>query len=247
MSLRALFPVLGLFLACATSAPPAPAPGPAAPLPPVVVKPPVATIDGVTIARAGLEEHIAATKLEPAQALDDLIDLLLLRKACGEQDVTLPPGKPTPEVRAAAEVALARKLSLDVPPSTDVLVVDHAWVKDAKKASVTAKQKKSLEELRALVVTGQTIPKAFETLKGVDGKAWHIGDHEEYPYMVVPAAAHDLAPGGVSPVVAGDGGQHLFQIYARKTTPPPADVVHPLVRDRLRDGKTIVILDPALR
>lgn len=251
MSLRALTPTLGLlFLACATAAPPpAPAPGPAAPLAPVKVKPPVATIDGVTIARAGLDEHIAATKLAPAAALDDLIDLLLLRTACSKQDVTLSPGKPTPEERAAAELALARKLSLDVPAAgaPDVLVVDHAWVKDAKKKSTTAKQKKSLEELRALVVAGQTIPKGFETLKGVDANAWHVGDHEEYPYTVVPAEARDLAPGGISPVVAGDGGLHLFQIYARKTTPPPAEAVHQLVRARLRDGKAIQILDPSLR
>jgi hypothetical protein len=213
----------------------------------VVVKPPVATIDGVTIARAGLEEHIAATKLEPAAALDDLIDLLLLRAACSEHGITLSPGKPTPEARAAAELALARKLSLDVPPDADLLVVDHAWVKDAKKASTTAKQKKSLEELRGLVVAGQTIPRAFERLKGVDGKAWHIGDHEEYPYGVVPPEAHDLQARGISPVVPGDGGLHLFQVYERKKTPPSADVVHPVVRDKLREGKTIEILDPALR
>jgi hypothetical protein len=246
MSLRTLTPVLGLLLACATSAPPAPPPAPA-PLPPVVAKPPVATIDGVTIARAGLDEHIAATKLEPAAALDDLIDLLLLRAACSEHGITLAPGKPTPEARAAAELALARKLSLDVPPDADVLVVDHAWVKDAKKAATTAKQKKSLEELRGLVVAGQTIPKGFQSLKGVDGNAWHIGDHEEYPYGVVPAEAHDLQPGGISPVVPGDGGLHLFQVYARKRTPPPADAVHPVVREKLREGKVIEIVEPSLR
>jgi hypothetical protein len=246
MSPRSLTPVLGLLsfvMACATAAPPPASPPPApavAEAPPPAPSPTVATIDGAKVTQAELDAHVAETKLERTAALDDLIDLHLLRAACGAAGIAAPKA---PTDRAKVELELARKLSLDVPPGGDVLIVDHAWVKDAKKKATTAKQKKSLEDLRAEVVAGKTIPKAFETLPGVDGKAWHIGDHEEYPYAVVPAEAHDLAPGGISPIVAGDGGLHLFQIYSRKQTPPPADAVHQLVRDTLRNGKQIEIVE----
>lgn len=232
--------------ACATSSsatgggPPAREAAPASRLADALAPSPrVATVDGRAITREELDAHAAATKLPADQALDDLIDLVFLRAACRAAGIALPADHPAPDARAAAELALARKLSLDVPPDRDVLLVDHAWVKDAAKKAVTAKQKKSLEELRARVVAGQTIPKAFETLKGVDGNAWHIGDHEEYPTDVVPAQARDLAPGSVSPVVPGDGGLHLFKIHERKTMPPPADAVHDVVRERLLEGKTI--------
>jgi hypothetical protein len=212
--------------------------------PPPAPSPPVATIDGAKVTRAELDAHVAATKLEPAAALDDLIELHLLRAACAAAGIA-PPKSAAPADRVAVELELARKLAMDVPPGGDVLIVDHAWVKDAKKKATTAKQKASLEELRARVVAGQTIPKAFETLPGVDGNAWHIGDHEEYPYTVVPPGAHDLKPGGISPIIPGDGGLHLFVIYERKQTPPPADAVHQLVRDSLRSGKAIEILEPS--
>jgi hypothetical protein len=207
----------------------------------------VATVDGHPISAAALDAHEARSKLPRAEALADLIDLTLLREAAAAQSVPLAAGEPTAEARTAAELAVGRKLAMDLPQPRNVLVVDHAWVKDAPKKATTAKQKKQLESLRGLVVAGQTIPEAFKTLPGVDSAAWHIGDHEEYPYDVVPAEAHDLPAGSVSPVVAGDGGQHLFKIHAHKTTTPPADVVHALVRDKLREGKAIEILDPALK
>jgi hypothetical protein len=245
---------LVLLGACASAPPPAAqspvaaAPGaPAAPAAPAAPGPTVATIDGKPILAAALDAHQAASKLPRAEALADLVDLTLLRDAAAAQGVPLATGEPTAEARTAAEIAVAQKLGIDVPVPTDVLVVDHAWVKDAPKKAVTAKQKKQLEGLRALVVAGQTIPDAFKTLPDVDGAAWHIGDHEEYPYGVVPAEAHDLPAGSVSPVVPGDGGQHLFKIYARKMKQPPADVVHSIVRDQLRNGKTIETVDPALK
>jgi hypothetical protein len=215
MMTRALPAVSGLVLliglACGTSPPP-PASSPAASPPPPSPTPTATVPDG--------------------PPTEEQLELAKLREACGKEGIPLP-ATPSAEERAKAELLLARKLGLDVPPDTDVLIVDHAWVKDAKKKATTAKQRKALEELRAAVVAGKTIPKAFETLPGVDGKVWHIGDHEEYPYTVVPGDAHDLAPGSVSPIIPGDGGLHLFQIYSRKQTPPPADAVHQLVRDKL--------------
>jgi hypothetical protein len=240
--------------ACASAPPPAahtPAPAaagaPASSAAPAAPSPTVATIDGKPVLAAALDAHQAASKLPRAEALADLVDLTLLRDAAAAQGVPLAAGEPTPEARAAAELAVAQKLGLETPVPSDVLVVDHAWVKDAPKKAVTTRQKKQLESLRALVVAGQTIPEAFKTLPGVDGAAWHIGDHEEYPYGVVPPEAHDLSAGSVSPVVPGDGGQHLFKIYERKMKQPPADVVHAIVRDKLRDGKTIETVDPSLK
>jgi len=217
-------------------------PAPAAP--PAPSSPAVGTIDGQPIAAAALDAHQAATGLPRAAALDDLIDLTLLRAAAAAQGIPLAPGEPTPEARAATELAVAQKLKLEVPAPADLLVVDHAWVKDAPKKSTTAAQRKSLETLRGLVLAGQSLPEAFKTLPGVDGNAWHIGDHEEYPYGVVPAAAHDLPPGSVSPIIAGDGGLHLFKLYARKTPAPPTDVVHALVRDELRKGHALETAPP---
>ena len=200
-------------------------------------------IDGQPISAAALDAHQAATGLPRAQALDDLVDLTLLRAAAATQGMPLAPGEPTPEARAAAELALARKLKLELPAQTDLLVVDHAWVKDGPKKSITAAQRKSLEALRGRVLGGQSLPEAFKTLPGVDSIAWHIGDHEEYPYGVVPAEAHDLPPGSVSPIIAGDGGLHLFKLYARKTPPPPVEIVHALVHAELRNGHAIETAD----
>ena len=238
-------------LACASAPPPAQPPAPAVAIsappppaaPPAPAGPPVAMIDGQPISAAAFDAHLAATGLPRALALDDLVDLTLLRAAAAAQGIPLAPGAPTGEARAAAELALAGKLAVTLPPPADMLVVDHAWVKDAPKGpkakSITAAQKKSLEALRGRVLAGQSLPEAFKTLPGVDGEAWHIGDHEEYPYGVVPAAAHDLPPGSVSPIIAGDGGLHLFKLYARKTVPPAPDVVHRELRDKLREGRAI--------
>jgi hypothetical protein len=118
----------------------------------------------------------------------------------------------------AESIADAKPLPPPAAPDKVVIVVDHAWVKDSPDEVVQASQRKSLERLRALVAAGKTIPAAYEAL-GIPGAAWHIGDHEEYAYNVIPDAAHDLPDGALSPIIAGDGGLHLFKIYARKTLP----------------------------
>ncbi len=91
-------------------------------------------------------------------------------------------------------------------------------MKDSPDEATQASQRTSLERLRALVAAGKTIPAAYAAL-AIPGAAWHIGDHEEYAYNVIPDAAHDLPDGSLSPIIAGDGGLHLFKIYARKTLP----------------------------
>jgi hypothetical protein len=237
-----------LTVACASAPPPPASPAPAvAAGAPAASAPVVATVAGHAVTAEELDAHAATTKLGRPEALGDLIDLTLLRAACAEHGVAFGPGEPPPEGRAAAELAVARKLGLEVPPDANVVVVDHAWIKDAKKASVTAQQKKSLATLREKVLAGESLPTAFKTLPGIDGEAWHIGDHEEYPYDVVPPEAHDLPPGSVSPIIPGNGGLHLFKILDRKLTPPPPDAVHARLRDRLREGKMLEIRDPTLR
>jgi hypothetical protein len=142
---------------------------------------------------------------------------------------TPPPAAPPP---AAAEpppapVEAPPPPAAESAPAADTLIVDHAWVADVAGSNATAKkknaaQRKSMEELRARVLAGQALPEAFKTLPGLEngGAAWHVGDHEEYPYNVVPPEAHDLPAGGVSAVLPGDGGIHLFKIHGRKKPAP---------------------------
>jgi hypothetical protein len=68
----------------------------------------------------------------------------------------------------------------------------------------------------------------------LDGSLWHIGDHEEYPYDVIPPEAHDLPDGSLSPIIPGDGGLHLFKIYQRKKVPPPLDQIRGPLYNRLQ-------------
>jgi hypothetical protein len=88
------------------------------------------------------------------------------------------------------------------------------------------------------VVEGATIPDAF-TRTQLDGTLWHIGDHEEYTYEVIPAEAHDLPLGSISPIIPGDGGLHLFKIYGSKEFQPPADVVSSPLHEQLRRDAAI--------
>jgi hypothetical protein len=141
-------------------------------------------------------------------------------------------------VRAGVELALAQTLGLDVPPLRVSLVVDHAWLKDAEDEKARFADRALLERLRALVEAGATIPEAYTQLQ-VDGAAWHIGDHEEYPYEIIPAEAHDLPPGSLSPIIPGDGGLHLFRIYQRKQELPPSSEIRGLLSERLRRDATI--------
>jgi hypothetical protein len=218
--------------AVATSTPAAPA------APTVAAAAPVAVVDGKAIDAAALTAHARATGLARAEALDDLIDLTLLRQATHDSGIALPPGEPSAEARANAEYELARKQSLDVPAATEVLVVNHAWVKDASQPKTRAAERKSLEKLRALVAAGATIPAAYQQL-AIPGANWHIGDHEEYPYDVVPAEAHDLPAGSLSAIIPGDGGLHLFTVIEHKRTLPPPTVVRAALHEALRAGKTI--------
>ena len=234
---RTLLLIGTLSAACSHASAPTPAPASALTPPPA---PPAAAarIEGVPVAQDELDRHQARTGLARREALEDLVDLVLLRAAAAQAGLAAPALDATADVRAIAEYELARQRGLEVPVATDVVVVDHAWIKDAPRPKAQAAQRATIEKLRAMVVAGETIPVAFPKLK-VDGKPWHIGDHEEYPYEVVPAEAHDLPLGGLSPVIPGDGGLHLFTIHARKRTLPPADVVRTALRGSLRTGKAI--------
>ncbi len=219
-----------------------PAASPTASPPSTEAAPAVARIDGHPVLARDLDAYQARSGLARAEALDDLIDLTLLRAAASDNGISLAPGALAPEARAAAELAVARKLALDVPPNAHVLLVNHAWVKDVKAKKAQAAQRAAIDRLRQLVAAGDTIPSGYPKL-GISGTAWHIGDHEEYPYDVVPAEAHDLPPGGLSPVVPGDGGLHLFQIIDHKQVLPDASVVRGALCPRLRQGKNIEIID----
>ena len=206
----------------------------------------VARVQGQAISGRELEAHRAATGLPRFEALEDLIDLALLRQAAGSFGIALPAeGLPPNEVREAAAYQVACKLSLDVPPAVTVLVVNHAWVKDAPQAAKRAQGRAAMERLRGLVAGGATIPAAYSEL-GTDGAGWHLGDHEEYPYDVVPPQARDLPAGRVSPLIEGNGGLHLFTIIERKQTRPAAELVRAALHDKLHAGKAIeVVQGPA--
>lgn len=101
------------------------------------------------------------------------------------------------------------------PEREPSLVVDHAWVKDTAKPNGNKRHRLLLDKLRAKVAAGATIPEAFAALK-IPGTDWHIGDHEEYPFSVLPESVRALDVGAISPVIAGDGGLHLFKVYERR-------------------------------
>lgn len=102
------------------------------------------------------------------------------------------------------------------PPATPpaALRVDHAWVKGADDPG----HRQAIAELRTRVVAGESMTAAWTAL-GEDGNVWHVAESETYEYAVIPAAARDLPVGGVSPVIPGDGGLHLFRILGREDAP----------------------------
>jgi len=218
--------------------------------PPTIASPPpaaaapvlAARVDGQPIAMSDLDAHQARTGLPRPQALDDLIDLTLLRAAASKNGIQVASGALDPEARAAAEFDLARKLGLAVSPASHVLLVDHAWVKDSKAKKAQAAQRAAVDRLRGLVAAGDTIPSGYDKL-GISGSAWHVGDHEEYPYEVIPPEARDLPAGSLSPVVPGDGGLHLFKIIEHKQVRPAADSVSAVLRPYLREGKSIELIE----
>ena len=195
--------------------------------------PEVARVDGRSLRADALDAHMQSTHLGRPEALEDLIDVDLLRAAAAKASLPLPPGEWTEEQRANADYDVAKALGIELPAAPEVVVVDHAWVKNAKKKRQLAADRATIDKIRVAVVGGAKIPDAWKEL-GVTGDAWHIGDHEEYAYDVVPAEARDLPPGTISPVIPGNGGLHLFQIYAKKRTLPPGDKTRAALHEKLR-------------
>jgi len=193
----------------------------------------VAIVNGRPISSSQLDRHVAVSSLQREEALEDLIDLQLVRAAVVANKLTAPAGKWSEKQRAEIEYALAQALLLNPPAMQVSLVVDHAWLKDATDDKEQAAGRARLERLRALVVAGATIPQAYARLQ-VDGTPWHIGDHEEYPAEVLPPEARDLPIGSLSGVIPGDGGLHLFRIYQVKKELPSSGEVHGLLLEWLR-------------
>jgi hypothetical protein len=189
-------------------------------------------IGGERIASARVERFVQQSGQPREAALADLADLVRVLRAAKGAGLTSGSPEMAPAERARLEHALALKLALEVPKAEVSLIVDHAWLKDAPSKAERDRGRKQLERLRGLVEHGATIPAAFQELK-LPGALWHIGDHETYAYDIVPEDAHDLPPGSLSPIIAGDGGLHLFKIYERRETPPPADAVRAALRDKL--------------
>jgi hypothetical protein len=206
---------------------------------PVAVDRTVAIVNGQPIKASELDAHVSTTKLAREEALEDLIDLCLTRVAVAANRVSAPAEPWSPEVRAKVELDLAKALGVDIPPPRVSLVVDHAWLKDVKSQKVRAAGRALLVRLRNLVKAGATIPEGYTKLKVADGSAWHIGDHEEYPYSRLPAKMRDLPPGSLSEIIPGDGGLHLFKIYQRKDQPPSAEEIRAPLRTRLRSDASI--------
>jgi hypothetical protein len=229
---------IAIFSSGSTRAEDAPASEVASDAAPVVAEQPVAILNGRAITSSELDAYADTTKLPREEALEELIDLQLLKEAATAQQVKLPVTVWSPETRAGVELAVAQALGIEAAKPRTILVVDHAWLKDAEDANERATGRTLIDKLRALVVAGATIPEAFSQMQ-LDGSLWHIGDHEEYPYEIIPAEANGLPPGSISPVVPGDGGLHLFKIYQRKQESPSVEVVRSILRDQLRQGATI--------
>lgn len=136
--------------------------------------------------------------------------VLVLVAACGPKAPPAP--EPIPDKADQARLKPAPVAPLAVPPAA--LRVDHAWVKDGDDPA----HRQAIAALRTRVVAGESMTEAWTAL-GQDGNVWHVAESETYEYAVLPAAARDLAPGTVSPVIPGDGGLHLFRILAHETTP----------------------------
>lgn len=202
----------------------------------------VAVVNGQTIKAPELESHMSANQLGRELAVEDLIDLQLVRSAVIANKIKAPSGAWSAEIRTEVEYALAKALKLDVPPPRKYIVVDHAWIKDEAEEKDRAVTLALLVKLRDLVKAGSSIPEAFNKLI-VDGSNWHIGDHEEYPYDVIPAEASDLPPGSLSEILPGDEGKHLFKIYAKKEQYPSSAEFRYILNDHLRKDASINVID----
>lgn len=211
---------------------------PATALDTATAEPPAATVNGRSITNAEVDAYSEASQLPREYALRDLIDLMLLKAAATELRVKLPDEPWSSDAKDGVELAVAQGIGIEAAKPRIDLVVDHAWLKDAEDASERAAGRGELENLRALAVKGATIPEAFARMQ-LDGSLWHIGDHEEYPYEAIPAEARDMPPGAISPIIAGDGGLHLFRIYEKKQSVGPMEVISSQLRDELRQRATI--------
>lgn len=197
-----------------------------------------AIVNNHPITVAELDAYASATGMERAEALDELIDLQLIRSAAAAKGIKIPTDIRNAETRARVEYTLAKAVELNPQPETVILMVDHAWLKDASDEKGLADGGAQLEQLRNAVLSGETIPAAFARLQ-FDGSDWHIGDHEEYQVEVLPAEIRELPLETLSPVIAGDGGRHLFKIHQRRELPPPVEEVRQLLRSYLYQDAAI--------
>jgi hypothetical protein len=202
---------------------------------------PVAMIDTKKIYVDDLKAYEKQSGLTGRAALEDLIDLELEAQAAKKNDIDYSTIK-TPAGRAQVDFQLAKALSLNVPEPTTQLVVDHAWVKDSKRAAAQAKQKQEIEQLREKVIAGTPLPEAWRGMK-LTAMNWHVGEHETYATNVLPPEAKDLKANDVSVVMVGDGGLHLFKVYERKDELPPAEAVRSALHTALREKRIIEIYE----
>lgn len=198
----------------------------------------LATVNGYDIQAWKVDDHVRSSSLSRQEALDDLICLHLEQQAVREYQVSPPEDGWYGEGRAQAELALVRAMGMKLPPPRVYLILDHAWVKDAEDVEVRNTNRKLLEQLRKLVKKGATIPEGYKQLHA-DGSLWHIGDHEEYEYDIVSAGARDLPAGGLSTIIPGDGGLHLYKIHQRKSIPASSRDIRVLLNLRLRSSAAI--------
>jgi hypothetical protein len=139
-------------------------------------------------------------------------------------------------------LALAKAMELEFPPPRIYLIIDHAWLKEDEDEATRLEGRKQMKRLQKLVVTGVSIPSAYKRLK-TDGSLWHIGDHEEYAYEIISDAARDLPEGGLSDILPGNGGLHLYKIHQRKTVPATNKEIRILLNLQLRSTAEIVYPD----
>lgn len=203
----------------------------------------VATVNGQEIRYKELYAYMMTGGLSREETLENIIDIYLIRGAAANFSIEAPTGTWSKEMRDNIEYSLATVMALDIPPTRVSLIVDHAWRKDAEIETEIMEGRAQITRLRELVAAGGTIPQAFAKMK-LDGAMWHIGDHEEYPYEVIPEEARDLKPGTLSPLISADGGVHLFWIYQKKEEKPPAETVHAALVSKLRDGASVEYVAP---
>ena len=230
--------VVGL-VGCAATSPPVK--GPKGKVLPANDPSPVALIGDKKIYADDLKAYEKKSGLVGKPALEDLIDLDLERTAAQKKNIDVSSIE-TREGRAQVDYQLARALSLKVPEAKTTLVVDHAWVKDAAKPTVQAKQKKALEGLRTKVQAGEALPVAYKSMKLP--ASWHVTDHESLTADGVPPEARELKANDVSDVVAADGALHLFKVYERNERLPSSDEVRRPLHIALREGQIIEIYEP---